>query len=193
MNTQETARVVAVLMAHWTNHAVPNPDATIAAYQIGLADVPYDLGMVAAEKAIRTSRFFPTVAELRDLILDGLLRFPTAEEAWAEIKAGFSHGGLYREPEWSCAPVAEAVRAIGWRVLCMSPEGDPDTRERFALTFKTYRKRALNDVNIAALAGGEEPTPRLERGGPEYGGPLAIVGSAPREPEWWEMDPEGGE
>lgn len=156
MNIEETARVVAVLMAHWPNHPIPSPDATIAAYQLGLSDVPYEIGTAAAERAIRTARFFPTVAELRDLILDKLLDFPTAEEAWAEITRGFSYGGMYREPEWSCLPVAQAVRAIGWRVLCTSPEGDPDVAERFALTYRTYRKRALSGIDIAAIDAGRQ-------------------------------------
>jgi hypothetical protein len=168
MTYEETARVVAVLMAHWPNHPIPNPDATIAAYQLGLSDVPYQLGMAAAEKAIRTSRFFPTVAELRDIILDTLLDFPSAEEAWGEIKRGFSYGGIYGEPEWSCMPVAQAVRAIGWRVLCTSPEGGSDMAERFTLTYRTYRKRALYDVDIAALWSGQQEAPRLVRGEPEY-------------------------
>lgn len=168
MNIDETSRVLAVLTAHWPMFQIPNPEGTLHAYQLGLSDVPYDIGMVAAEKAIRTARFFPTVAELRDLILDKMLDFPSAEEAWAEVKRGFSHGGIYQEPEWSCLPVTQAVRAIGWRVLCTSPEGGSDIAERFSLTYRTYRKRALNDINIAALWSGEEAPPSLGRGGPAY-------------------------
>lgn len=191
MNRDETSRVLAVLTAHWPNYQMPNPEGTLMAYQLGLDDVPYDAAMQAAAKAIKTARFFPTVAELRDLILDKLLDFPSAEEAWAEIRRGFSYGGIYREPEWSCLPLAQAVRAIGWRVLCTSPEGSSDVADRFALTYRTYRKRVLAGVNIAALWTGGEDAPRLVRGEPEYRGeivPSVPVGAEASDPGWLEED-----
>jgi len=165
MTTEETARVVAVLMAQWPNHPVPNPDATVASYRLALDDVPFEAAMTAAAAWMKRSRFFPAACELRELAIAARWDLPTAEDAWREVRAGLAAGGIYGEPVWSCLPLHRAIRAIGWRTLCLSPEGDPAVLDRFARTYRTYRERAIREADVAALWSGAE-VPRLERGEP---------------------------
>jgi hypothetical protein len=110
---------------------------------------------------MKTSTFFPAIAELRRDVAAAVLDLPTPEAAWAEIRQGFSDGGIYREPGWSCAPLAEAVRAIGWRTLCLSPEADPHIFERLQRTYEAYVARFLQTVDIGAVAAGLTAASRL--------------------------------
>lgn len=165
MTREETARVLAVLMAKWPNHPVPNPEATAAAYHLALDDVPYDAAMAAAAAWMKRSRFFPAACELRELAVTARWALPSVAEAWEEVRRGLSEGGIYREPEWSCLPLRQTIRSIGWRVVCCSQEGDGDMAERFALTYRTYRERAIRDVDLPALWSGDG-APRLARGEP---------------------------
>lgn len=166
MTVEETARLLAVLMAKWPNHPIPSPAATAAAYHLALDDLPYEAAMAAARLWMRRSRFFPAACELRELAVSAVWELPTAEEAWGEVKAGMAHGGIWREPEWSTLPLRQTIRAIGWRVLCCSPEGDPDTAERFAVTYRTHRNRAVQEADVAALWSGAPPpkTPAVGEG-----------------------------
>jgi hypothetical protein len=150
VNREETSRLLAVLTAHWTNHPVPNPQGTLPAYQVGLADIPYELGMAAAERAIETATFFPTVAELRRLAAEELFDMPTAEEALAEVRQAIAWYGLYRQPVWSCRPVAEAVRLYGWRRLCLGEEGDAGDARQFAATYRVAVKRTVEELDFQA-------------------------------------------
>jgi hypothetical protein len=176
MTREETARVLAVMMAKWPNHPIPNPEATAAAYHLALEDVPYDAAMAAAAAWMKRSRFFPAACELRELAVTAQWDLPSASEAWAEVRRGLSHGGVYREPEWSCLPLQQTIRAIGWRVICTSPEGDGDMAERFSLTYRTYRDRAIREADIPALWAGDPP-PMLVRGNPESrSAAVAVIG-----------------
>ena len=68
MTEQEVARIVAVLQATWPNHPIPNIDAMLTAWAIGLRGVGYELAMAAVEEWIQTGRFFPSPGEIRSLV-----------------------------------------------------------------------------------------------------------------------------
>jgi hypothetical protein len=165
MERQEAAKIVAVLKATFPNFPIPDPDALLTGYLLGLSDCPYDLVVEAVGRWIREGRpFFPAPAELRALVVERVLPFPTPEEAWAEVRRGMSAVGAWGMPTWSCWPLKQAVDAIGWRVLCCSPEGDGDTAERFERTYRTYRDRAIRDANLPALFAGGAVGVALETG-----------------------------
>jgi hypothetical protein len=62
MTREETMDVLATLSAVWPSHEVG--DATIAAYQTILADVPHERMDAALPGLLGAARFFPTPGEL---------------------------------------------------------------------------------------------------------------------------------
>lgn len=158
MTENDTVRIVAILKATFPAFPIPDPEALVAGYLLGLGDCPYAAVTAAVTDWIRDGRpFFPAPSELRARVLARILPFPDGAEAWAEVRRGFSFGGLYREPAWSCAPLAQAVAAIGWRTLCLAPEGEADTVDRFQRTYATYRARAAREADVAALWDAQAP------------------------------------
>lgn len=68
MTREETAQLVAMMKAAWPNHPTPEPEAVVAAYWIGLDDVPADAATASFRRHLKDpqrGRFFPTVADLR--------------------------------------------------------------------------------------------------------------------------------
>lgn len=158
MTIQETAAMLAILMAKWPNYPIPNPEATAAAYQMALADVPYDAAMIAAGRLMQQGKFFPVACEIRELAVTAVTALPSAEEAWREILGALRNGGLYAVHEWSTEPLRRTVETIGWRTICLSQEGDGDMADRFRRTYETYRRRAIHEADIAALWSGHGAT-----------------------------------
>lgn len=78
MNLSETAKIVAILRASWPRTEIPDIDAMVTAYHLGLRSVDYAEAEQAVADCIETCTFLPTVAEIRERIpqrrrLDGKL------------------------------------------------------------------------------------------------------------------------
>lgn len=98
-----------------------------------LSDIDGDLLRASALKIISTSKWFPSVAELREAALD--IAEPngrrTGLEAWGDVVAAFHRdGGQYGNPQFDDPIASEVVRMLGWQTLCLSEDQTAD-RARF--------------------------------------------------------------
>lgn len=144
MNRAEAMRVFALLQAAYPRQELP--DSTELVYASALAD----LDVVAVERAalalIRTSRWFPTIAEIREQVAEDLTGLPEAEMAWAEVREAIGKYGLDQtRPPWSCEEIGEAVRVMGWRTLCTAEKIGLE-RERWLKTYEKARRRRLRQI-----------------------------------------------
>lgn len=146
INDLTTEKVILFLIALYPNFKV-TPE-TIAAYRLMLADIPPEKLQTAAMHACSRSKFFPTVAELRDAAFDlveagnGAI---TASEAWGRVyravgKFGYPSPGKAKEAltemEW------ESVMAIGgWHYLCCISDNITADRARFLEAYEAKAKR----------------------------------------------------
>jgi hypothetical protein len=189
VNLQETSKIVAVLEGSFPNF--PTKPQTVPAYHLALEDLPYEAVRAAVREALQSLKFFPTPAELRAIISDKLLGLPSAEEAWGEVTTQVRECGVYRTPTWSCGAVQAAVRAIGYRNICMTEVDDlPAQRAHFYRTFNAYRERALKDADLGAVwSGGERPALAMppERGTPTFNPTRDMLPSGERSP--WMNEP----
>lgn len=151
MNEAEAEKLVAVLEATYPNH--PTKPQTATAYHWALADLPYPIVEAAIREALRSSRFFPTPAELRAVIAERLLGYPAPEEAWRQVQDRVRSVGHYGAPGFGEGPIAQAVDAIGWRNICLS-ETPGVERAHFLRAYEGYRERALREADLAAVAAG---------------------------------------
>ena len=144
------ARIVAEISAAYPNWNVT--EYTIEVYYQDLKDIPDDELMVAAQHC-RTEngrRFAPSVGEIRGAVaeLRGISsNIPTAFEAWGEVLEQFKYTGYYNEPKFSHPIIAETVRLMGWKELCVSENQIAD-RARFVQCFDQLVARAERDEMI---------------------------------------------
>lgn len=146
---RDIAELVAVISAAYPNF---NPtEATNEIYYQTLKDLPADLLKAATMQAIAEAgrKFAPSVGEIRGMVLDirkAASGVPSSYQAWGEVRQAIIDVGSYRNPEFSNEFVAEAVRVMGWRNLCLSGNEVAD-RAHFEKIYTQLVERAEADAN----------------------------------------------
>lgn len=118
------------------------PESTVEAYTLGLIDLDYGRANAAVVELVRTSRFLPKVAEIREAIVEAELELPAPELAWEEVLEAIRRVGPYRTPTWSSPEVAAAVRAVGWRTMLDSTNIQSE-RRCFIDAYRAARAKAV--------------------------------------------------
>jgi hypothetical protein len=143
----EAAKAVAMLQAAYP--AARWAEATIALYELMLSDLDFAVAGSAIARIIRTSKFLPTIAEVFDVAAD-LTVGPTrsAVDAWGDVGTAIRRVGSYGVPRFADSIVAECVRVMGWRNLCLGDSPEAANRARFCeLYADLQRKQRARDVS----------------------------------------------
>lgn len=113
-------------------------EARIRLYAAALADVPEPQLRLAAERAVRESAFFPTVAYLRQCV--GLSPEDAGVLAWASLRAAAAAHGAYASLTVADGAAAEALEVAcgSWPAFCALEEG-PALHTRRAEFLAAYR------------------------------------------------------
>ena len=82
MNKPDVKRLVAVLKAAYPRQELP-PE-TVAIYAEMLADLDAETATAAVKRAIQTSRFFPTIAEIRNVAAELREHAEYTSSVWAD-------------------------------------------------------------------------------------------------------------
>ena len=143
MAAKETvARVLVVLAAAYPRQNLPKETSQV--YAELLCDIDDELLVVAAKQHAASSKWFPSVAELRSMALEIQARangLPTAAGAWCEVMDQVRAHGYYGAPCFSHRLVGQAVDGLGgWRALCASTNQVAD-RAHFMRIYETLSKR----------------------------------------------------
>jgi hypothetical protein len=140
MNRSEAAKLVALLQAAYPNFTTS--EATASVYETLLRDLDADVAKAAIERLICTSRFMPTIAEIREMcvtVRHGTVR--TGAEAWGDVGIAIRRFGSYRAPKFDDPAVAQAVKCLGWRNLCLGSSNDAADRARFCEIYDSITKQ----------------------------------------------------
>jgi len=131
-------------------------EGMVTSYVSNLSDLDRDKTRAAAMALVRTSKWMPTIAEIREMVVQqehGRKR-PGAE-AWGDVQKAIKAKGVYRTPGvdffFDDPLVAKAVGALGWTSLCNSELQGPD-RARFIELYDSYDRAARTDAQLSAGA-----------------------------------------
>ncbi len=144
MTETECRKIVSVLLGAFANARITQD--TVAIYERMIRDQDYAVANAAVERLLATSKFMPSIAEIREACLDlNLGERKAGGEAWGEVLRAVSRFGGYRVPGtdfvFSDAVVGRCVDALGWKNLCTS-ENQISDRARFV---ELYDKLAVGD------------------------------------------------
>jgi hypothetical protein len=144
MTKGEAAQVVAMLAAGFPGARFGEENAAV--YEAFLSDLEFGLASAAITGLVNTSRFLPSIAEIRAACLDsrdGKVR--GAEDAWGDVVSEIRRVGAYGAPQLSDPLAAYAVERLGWRNLCGS-SNDAADRARFCELYARARDRERESV-----------------------------------------------
>lgn len=170
MTKAEAAKLVGFLLGAFPSASVT--EKTSLVYEQLLADLDFSAAQLAVNRLARTKRFLPTIAEIREAALE-IVHGPKrlGGEAWGDVLAEIRRVGAYDLPRFEDPAVAEAVRLMGWRGLCL---GDNETsdRARFVELYEGLQDRARTDVQAGHALPPAKGLAGLPK--PSGGGPVAI-------------------
>jgi len=142
------AAILKQLFAAYPNTAIS--EATVAMYLRMLQDIPPAQLQLAVDQAVATSKFPPTVAELRDVLRN--LQTPDKPswiEGWEEVTRQLSKVGRYGKPEFSSELTARVVKSLGWRAMCDCPVEDLGIyRAQFRDAFNAYQGKEDSQAKL---------------------------------------------
>ena len=144
LDVAQIVKVIAVAYPNWQ----PTAETSEVYYQL-LQDVPTDELKAAVLHCLGESgrRFAPSIGEIRGAVseLRGMsANVPSAFQAWQEVLRQFSLTGSYGTPQFSHPLIAQAVRQMGWRELCLSENQIAD-RARFIQCYEQLMSRATKE------------------------------------------------
>lgn len=130
-------------------------DDMIKIWGMTLSDIPYQLAESAIAKAISTAKFFPTLAEIREAAASFIPGPPLPELAWTEVLQKVNR---YKDPDWSCPEIKNAVRAVGYLAICDSDKPGVQ-RAHFIDAYRAIVESEKDDrlnKRVLALTGASE-------------------------------------
>lgn len=130
MTEVEAAKLVAILSASFPD--AKWGEAVCRAYESAIADLDVHVAGAAVRRIVATSKFRPSIAEIRAAAADTALgERRTGADAWGDVVKAIRMVGSYRAPTFEDPLTAKAVEALGWRNLCLGDAGEASDRARF--------------------------------------------------------------
>lgn len=154
----ECVRILATLADLFPDK--PFPPESCKAYAQALADIPAEELRLAVRGCIATSRWFPTVADIRAEWARRHSSCPAPEVAWGEVCSERRRVGHCGAPKFSSPLIGRAVHAVGgWFTLAMA-EHDADVmhRARFVDAYRSLLDGTRRNAQLGVDLGGQLPS-----------------------------------
>jgi hypothetical protein len=155
----EAAEIVMLLLGAYPN--AKTSASTSQVYETMLGDLDAGPARAAVIRLIASSKWMPTVAEIRGAAADiehGPVR--SGADAWLDVVSEIRRVGNYSAPTFTDGLVESLVRRWGWNALCLSSNEASD-RARFIEAYDGLARQARErDVSGMALPAAPE-TKRL--------------------------------
>ena len=152
MNFEQFKDIVKGLKSAYTReNFLPDGDSVKVWYKT-LMDIPYEVANAAVQEYIMTSKYAPSIAEIRTLsvqIVSG--RAQTWGESWEKVCKAIKRYGSWNEKKAleSLDPLTRrTVEAIGYQDLCASENAMAD-RAHYQRVYEQLVDREEHDNNIA--------------------------------------------
>lgn len=144
MNRKEIINLLAIATANFPNMQEKDMKPTAILWEKSLSDMDYNVAEKAVIKVLSTSRFFPTLAEIREAAADLTQpRTLDSSEAWGLVVQAIRRYGYYRQAEAMESLPDEVVRMVqrfSWQELCHSENVDT-LRAQWRMAWDTQSKR----------------------------------------------------
>lgn len=144
MDKKQIINLLGIAAANFPNMQERDLRPTAILWEKALNDIDYPTAEKALIKVLSTSKFFPTVAEIREAANQITNpRLMDAMEAWYLIGQAIKKFGFYKQDEGMASlppDVREMAKRFTWRELCLND--NPDTmRAQFRMAWETQSKR----------------------------------------------------
>lgn len=150
MNQNEFMRIASAISTYYPSANIfPNPEAVQLWYE-EFKDLTYEDTVNGLRRYVNTSKWPPTIAELKEAIVLNVAGHKDWGKSWDECVNAIKRFGYYREEEAleSMTPITrQIVKRLGYKELCLSDNQGHD-RANFRMIFDQITS---NEYENAAL------------------------------------------
>lgn len=147
MTREEAFKLVGVLFTSYPQARLNQSNAD--AYVSALIDMPADAAARAIERLRRTSKFLPTISEVRECVSDlSVGPRKTGVEAWESLQKAQRKWGWCRPPKVTDPKMARAIEVLGgWQAVCsITTDMEMSARARFIEAYDVFSRRERLDM-----------------------------------------------
>lgn len=154
MTKQEFVALAATIKNFYPRDNLLPTQEALGCWYAALEDLDYATAKAAVIRHVQTSKYAPTVAEIREQAV----KTTTAEEeldwsaAWRKVKKAISACGLYEEQkalETMDKYTRETAKRMDWRSICTS-ESEEVCRAQFRQMYEQVTRRAREELRLSA-------------------------------------------
>lgn len=176
-------QVLSLLLDAYPNQFKDDPQQkvpTLKIYAQALSDIPADLLKASVLNHITLSKWFPTIAELRQSAAGLVMKaagHPDALTAWGEVASQLRYVGSWGAPQFTDPLIQRAVQAVGgWKMLCAS-ENQASDRARFIQAYEMFINRTTEELQMLPQVRGfvENAAAQLGSGSNGSSKPVAMI------------------
>lgn len=157
MTEQDRGPFAQLMLGIGETYGEPVSDTRMEIYFRALSDLSLDAIRTAANVHVRSQKFFPRPAELREAIEGNM--DDRAELAWAHVQNEVRRVGYNGTPSWPDEATRRAAMELygGWIRLCSNlPAYGPELlgfAKQFKATFRSYAARDVRELQPGSVAG----------------------------------------
>lgn len=160
MNQETIIKAIALLKASYPNalNNISKEDlkTMIKVWYEDFKDVPKDDFLEIINNVRYTSKYFPSIAEIKERLAKRKLEdVPSAEDEWLEVKKAVSKYGYYQEIEAmkSLNPyTAKIVSYIGFQRICMATQEEQTwNKKEFIEEYNALKNKNILDIQTGRL------------------------------------------
>lgn len=150
MTTKEFAVFVKTVQSCYPrDNFLPSDESKDVWYEM-LKDIPNNVMEAALKKHLATSKWAPTIAEIRENAVSVQTETKDWSVAWEEARKAVRKFGSYQEAEalaWMTPSTAETVKRFGYNDLCMM-ENPEVAKAHFRDIYMSIEARSRKDAQI---------------------------------------------
>lgn len=143
-----------LLKSSFAQSKVELTEETLEIWTQALFDLTDDMFEVAVLHIIRNSKFFPTIAEIRETAFNLCTEkyAKTGDEAWGEVMQQIALTGSWGEPKFKDEITAQAVKNLGWMEICQMDLSQLEIiRAQFRNLYNNLKQRSKNTQELEKI------------------------------------------
>jgi len=152
MNASEALKLFAILKATYPRQETT--EATAEVYATFLSDLDYAATEQAVRRIAATSRFFPTIAEIREQVAEDHAGLPSVAEALELVAGRFRLSDAEVEENPLPAEVAKAYRIVGGEWAFRTSTSPTTLHAQFRDMYAQIRAEAIGSYQRGSLGPG---------------------------------------
>lgn len=152
MNKQDFGKLVIAIRGAYRDKDFLKNSVSMEMWYECLKDIPYEVAVAAVRIHMMTSKWTPTIAELREQVADIQADKTDWSDGWQEVLTAVRRFGYMNESEameWMSPMTREVTKRLGWKQICESgTDGLTALRANFRMIYEQKQNAIKTEMQL---------------------------------------------